>query len=78
MCDYILQIKDRNALCRYIAFLEECEFEGEIFVGMKMMDAKDILLICDKLINEIYLKVRSGNKLEIEKYLRRNGLLKNF
>lgn len=75
MKEYILRMGNMTALFKYMDFLAECEFEGEILLESERMDAKDILYICDKLINQMLLRVSEGDEGKIERYLYDNGLL---
>ncbi len=77
MKEYILRMGNMAALFKYMDFLTECEFEGEILLESERMDAKDILYICDKLINQMLLRVSEGDEGKIERYLCDNGLLCN-
>lgn len=76
---YLIEIKNLKDLCTYITFLEAFVFEGEIYVDGEMLDAGDVLLLCEKCISKkVCLRAAESDECKKEailEYLTKNKLL---
>lgn len=79
MEQYQIKIQDLKDMSKYITLLDSFKLQGEIYVEQEILDADDILLVCEKCISrKIWLKIAESKKCDkksILEYLEKNNLL---